>query len=229
MKKTMMTLWVLVLGAAAFAVKPANPGDDLQAILDKRAYHACTTFTDTQLGKVFEVMDRHKLWDSTIVILLGDHGYHLGEHGWWNKVILFELGARAPLMMWVPGMKSMGQPTDSVVEFLDIYPTLADLCGLEAPHAFSGKSLRPVLENPSMNWKNAAFTQITRGRFMGYTVRNDRWRFIQWGEKGEKGVELYDQSKDHDNYYNLAENPEYSKVRKEMAKLLQTGFPNLQK
>ena len=130
-------------------------------------------------------------------------------------------------MMWVPGAKSMGQETDSVVEFLDIYPTLVDLCGLEAKHKLSGKSLRPVLAKPSKPWDNAAYTQVTRGRTMGYSVVNDRWRFIQWGADGKGGYELYDQSKDHDNYYNLADNPEYKKVRNEMAKLLKEGFPAL--
>ena len=194
----------------------------------KRAYHACTTFVDAQVGKVFAAMDRLKLWDSTIVILLGDHGYHLGEHGWWNKVTVYELGANAPFMMWVPSAKTMGQETDSVVEFLDIYPTLVDLCGLKARHELSGKSLKPVLANPSRPWKNAAYTQVTRGRTMGYSVVNDRWRFIQWGADGKGGYELYDQSKDHDNYYNLADNPEYKKVRNEMAELLKAGFPAVQ-
>lgn len=195
----------------------------------KRAYQSCTTFTDAQVGKVFDAMDRLELWDSTIVVLLGDHGYHLGEHGWWNKVTLFELGANAPLMMWVPGMESMGQETDSVIEFLDLYPTLVDLCGLAAPHELSGKSIRPVLAQPATPWKNAAFTQVTRGKLMGYSVRNDRWRYIQWGENAEGGVELYDQNKDHDGYYNLAGHPEFFTVRKQMASLLETGFPNLEK
>jgi iduronate 2-sulfatase len=196
----------------------------------KRAYHACTTFTDAQVGKVFDAMDRLKLWDDTIVILLGDHGYHLGEHGWWNKVTVFELGARGPMVMWVPGAKSMGTETDSIVEFLDIYPTLVDLCGLKAPHKLSGKSLRPVLANPSKAWKNAAFTQVTRGKkMMGYSVRTDRWRYTQWGADGEGGAELYDHKKDAVEYYNLADRPEYKKVRKEMAKLLEQGFPTITK
>ena len=193
----------------------------------KRAYHACTTFSDAQVGKVFAAMDRLNLWDSTIVVLLGDHGYHLGEHGWWNKVTIFELGARAPLMMWVPGVKGMGQPTDSVVEFLDLYPTLIDYCGLKAPHELSGKSLRPVLEAPQRTWKEAAYTQVTRGSLMGYSVRAGRWRYIQWGENAEHGVELYDHNKDELEYYNLAEQPEYKKVLRDMEKLLEKGFPVL--
>jgi iduronate 2-sulfatase len=194
----------------------------------KRAYHACTTFADAQVGKVFAAMDRFKLWDNTIVVLLGDHGYHLGEHGWWNKVTVFELGARAPLMMWVPGAGMEGAETDAIVEFLDLYPTLADLCGLEVPHKLSGRSLRPLLESPSEPWKHVAYTQVARGeKMMGYSVRTDRWRFIQWGKKGEAGVELYDHTKDAIEYYNLAERPEHAGLRKEMVELLERGFPVL--
>jgi iduronate 2-sulfatase len=194
----------------------------------KRAYHACTTFSDAQVGKVFAAMDRLKLWDNTIVVLMGDHGYHLGEHGWWNKVTVFELGARAPLMMWVPGMESMGLATDSAVEFVDLYPTLVDLCGLKAPHKLSGKSMRPVLENPSSPWKEPAYTQVVRGKIgMGYSVRAGEWRFTQWGKDGAGGYELYNHSKDDGEYYNLADRPEYSRVRKEMEKLLKKGYPVL--
>jgi uncharacterized sulfatase len=193
----------------------------------KRAYHACTTFADAQVGKLFAAMDRLKLWDSTIVVLLGDHGYHLGEHGWWNKVTVFELGARGPLMMWVPGEKGMGQETDSVVEFLDLYPTLIDYCGLKAPHKLSGQSLRPVLEKPAVSIEKPAFTQVTRGaHMMGYSVRTDRWRYIRWGADGEEGEELYDHRKDQIEYYNLADHPEYRKVKREMEKLLKKGFPD---
>jgi len=194
----------------------------------KRAYHACTTFVDAQVGKLLDALDRLKLWDKTIVVLLGDHGYHLGEHGWWNKVTVFELCARAPLIIWVPGLKSMGQETDSVVEFVDLYPTLIDFCGLKPPHKLSGKSLRPVLENPSKPWENAGYTQVTRGpKMMGYSVGTGRWRYIQWGVNGEGGFELYDHSKDEVEYYNLADRPEYRKVRRQMAELLKKGFPNV--
>ncbi|VGO20855.1 Choline-sulfatase [Pontiella sulfatireligans] len=194
----------------------------------KRAYHACVTFTDAQVGKIFEVMDRHKLWDNTIVLLMGDHGYHLGERGWWNKVTVFECGARAPLMMWVPGMESMGQETDSVIEFLDIYPTLVDLCGLKAPHALSGKTMRSVLQNPSKDWRKSAYTQVTRGnKMMGYSVRDGRYRYIQWGVNGEGGAELYDHEKDDGEYYNLADHPEYKKTQKKMAALLKDGYPTI--
>lgn len=194
----------------------------------KRAYQACTSFTDAQIGKVFAAMDRFDLWDDTMVVLMGDHGYHLGEHGWWNKVTLFDLGARAPFIVWAPQLESMGQATDSVVEFLDLYPTLADYCGLEAPHALSGKSLRSVLEDPATDVLKPAYTQVTRGPIeMGYSVRQGDWRFTQWGKNAEGGVELYHSSQDTNGYYNLIENPEYSDIRARLAGLLREGFPAL--
>jgi uncharacterized sulfatase len=195
----------------------------------KRAYHACTSFSDAQVGKLLDAMDRLELWDNTIVLLLGDHGYHLGEHGWWNKVTVFELGARCPMIMWIPGAKGMGQETSSVVEFLDLYPTFVDYCGLQAPHKLSGKSLRPVLEDPTNAWDEAAYTQVVRGKVgMGYSVCHGPYRFTQWGEKGEGGYELYDHSQDHVGYYNLANEPEYSEVRERLAQLLKQGFPSLE-
>lgn len=192
----------------------------------KRAYQACTTFVDAQVGKLFAVMDRLELWDNTIVVLMGDHGYHLGEQNWWNKNTVFDVGGRTPLLMWVPGIEGMGQATNSVVELLDIYPTLTDLCGLEPPHELSGKSLRPVLENPSEEWGKPAFAQVTRGGdLMGYSVQSKDWHYVRWGVSGRAGTELYDHRTDPDEHYNLANNPEYQEIREEMGKLLKKGFP----
>ena len=193
----------------------------------KRAYHACTTFTDAQVGKVLDTLDRLDLWDSTIVILIGDNGYHLGEHEWWNKVTVYELGARVPMMVWVPGAKGMSNTTDAVVELVDIFPTLIDYCGLEAPHPLAGKSFRPVLDDPSMTWDKPAYTQVVRENDgMGYSVRTDRWRYTEWTDGTS---ELYDQSKDELEYYNLAKDPEYSATKKELETLLHAGFPSREK
>ncbi len=191
----------------------------------KRAYQACTTFVDAQVGKLFATMDQLQLWDNTIVVLMGDHGYHLGEQDWWNKNTVFDVGGRTPLIMWVPGIESMGQATNSVVELLDIYPTLTDLSGLEPPHELSGKSLRPVLENPSEDWGKPAFAQVTRGGgLMGYSVQREHWHYIRWGVNGRAGTELYDHRKDPGEHYNLADDPEYQKVREAMGELLKEGF-----
>lgn len=190
----------------------------------KRAYQAGVSFADAQVGKLMDRLDQLELWDSTIVIIMGDHGYHLGEHDWWNKVTVFEDGARAPMLIWVPDALGMGKPTDSLMEFIDLYPTLVDYAGLAPPHKLSGASLRPVLEDPNASVKEAAYTQVTRGpKVMGRSVRTPRWRYTEWGE-GKHGVELYDHSKDSGEYYNLSANPEYAHVVSQMKQLLQGGL-----
>jgi iduronate 2-sulfatase len=194
----------------------------------KRAYQACTTFVDAQIGKIWATMDRLELWENTMVVVMGDHGYHLGEHGWWNKVTVFELGARVPLMIWVPGMEGSAAPTDAVVELVDLYPTLMDYAGMEAPHRLSGKTLRPVVENPQTRWGKPAFTQVKRPQIdMGYSVRAGDWRFTQWGVNAEGGHELYRAEEDRAGFYNLADHPELATVRARLQGLLETNYPEL--
>jgi iduronate 2-sulfatase len=212
-------------------IKMAIPNDRIFAAFTdqerrefKRAYQAGVSFADAQVGKLMDRLDQLELWDSTIVIIMGDHGYHLGEHDWWNKVTVFEDGARAPMLIWVPDALGMGKPTDSLMEFIDLYPTLVDYAGLAPPHKLSGASLRPVLEDPNASVKEAAYTQVTRGpKVMGRSVRTPRWRYTEWGE-GKHGVELYDHSKDSGEYYNLSANPEYAHVVSKLKQLLQGGL-----
>jgi iduronate 2-sulfatase len=214
-------------------VKHAIPNDtDFAAFTDrerrefKRAYQACISFTDAQLGKVFGTMDRLKLWENTIVILIGDHGYHLGEHDWWNKVTVYERGAGAPMIVWVPGANGMGKPTNALIEFLDIFPTLVDYAGLKPPHDLSGQSLRPVMDNPKLPGKKAAYTQVNRGKAVGRSVRTERWRYTEWGAAGKDGIELYDHSNDSGEYHNLSAKPELAETTKGLTKLLKLGFPS---
>jgi len=194
----------------------------------KRAYHACTTFVDAQVGKVLDAMDRLQLWDHTVVVLLGDHGYHLGEHGWWNKVTVFDIGARVPLVMWVPESAGMGAETEAVVELLDLYPTLVDFCHLEPPHQLQGETLGPIVKNPSTDWPKPAYTQVTRGHVgMGYSVRFGQWRLTQWGEDASGGVELYNVIEDKEGYYNHAGNSEHAAIRDRLHGLLKQAYPNV--
>ena len=216
-------------------VKYAIPnGKDFESFTDKesrefkRAYHACVSFADAQLGKIFESMDRLKLWESTMVVLIGDHGYHLGEHGWWNKVTVHEFGSRAPMIAWVPGAKGMGKPTEALIEFVDLYPTMIDYAGLKAPHELSGVSLRPVFDEPSLPGKKAAFSQVVRGQIIGRSVRTSRWRYTEWGPDGEFGTELYDHDVDKSEYHNQAANPERAGTRSKLKKLLEDGFAESQ-
>ncbi len=158
-----------------------------------RAYLAGTSFMDSQLGRVLDAIDRNKLWDRTLVIFVGDNGYHTGERKWWNKNTLFERSCRVPFIIAAPGMKS-GQTTLSLVEFVDLYPTVADFCGLKMPHAAAGASLRPILADPAASIKDAAFTLVTRGdKLHGQSIRTTRWRLTRWSDGG---TELYDHDTD---------------------------------
>jgi uncharacterized sulfatase len=188
-----------------------------------QAYNAGVAFMDAQLGKVFAALDRNKLWDNTVVVLWGDHGYHLGERGWWNKNTLFEHSARAPLVAYAPGIKAKGKPCERLVEFVDLYPTLCDLCGVKPPAGLEGDSFRPLLDDPARAWKSAAFTQVRRGKADGRTVRTDRWRYTEW-DGGKQGVELYDERADPGEYKNLAADPAHAKAVQEMKAVLAAGW-----
>jgi len=209
----------------ALSVKPANYGfSDLDCRKALRAYFASTTYMDTQLGRVLDALDRLGLADKTIVVFWGDNGYHLGEHGLWQKQSLFEESARVPLIVVAPGAKARGQATARTVETLDLYPTLADLCGLEAPKNLAGASLRPLLNDSNTSWTRPAYTQTRRSQkdaaFMGYSVRTERWRYTEW-DAGKRGVELYDHQNDPREFTNLASDPKYAETVAEMKRLVQ--------
>ncbi len=183
-----------------------------------RGYHASTTFADRQFGKLIDALDRLGLWDSTIVVVVSDHGYHLGEHGWWGKSTLFEESLRVPLLVHTPRARTAGKRTTRTVELLDLYPTLADLAGLEAPRGLEGRSLRPLIRNPSRPWF-PAFSQENRGDTIVSSVRDDRWRYSVFGP-GPDDVELYDLVDDPAQKVNLAGNPAYAAIESALAELL---------
>lgn len=166
-----------------------------------RAYYACTSYMDAQVGRVLDTLDRLQLWDNTLVILLGDHGYHLGEREWWNKNTLFERSCRAPFLIAAPGIEP--GVARGLVEFVDLYPTVADLCGLTPPPDLAGRSLRPLLRDPAAAGKPAAFTLVTRGNARGDSMRTDRWRFTRWSDGT---AELYDHTTDPEEDHNVAPN-----------------------
>ncbi len=178
-----------------------------------QAYYASVAFMDAQLGRMLDALERLDLASKTIVVFWSDHGYHLGEHGLWQKRSLFEESARAPLIVAAPGLRSAGRSCAAVVELVDIYPTLADLCRLRPRARLDGRSLRPLLENPRRSWASPAFTQIlrpgTEQAFMGRSVRTARWRYTEWDE-GRRGVELYDHAADPRELTNLASDPAHA-------------------
>jgi uncharacterized sulfatase len=183
--------------AAALTVNPPNYGlkdEDCRKMI--QAYYAATTFVDAQIGQVLDALERLGLADNTIVVLWGDHGWLLGEHGLWQKMSLFEESARVPLVIAAPGAKAAGRGCGRTVELIDLYPTLADLCRIKVPAGAEGKSLKPLLDDPARKWGEGAYTQVARGagkkmapKFMGRSVRTERWRYTEWDE-GRQGVEL---------------------------------------
>ena len=177
---------------------------------------------DAQVGRLLDTLDRLKLWDSTVVIFLGDHGYHTGERQWWNKNTLFDRSCRAPLLIAAPGVRG-GQVCRAPVEFLDLYPIVAELCGVSASLQLSGHSLRPVLADATRAHKDVAFTLVTRGpqRF-GRSARTARWRFTQWSDGTS---ELYDHDADSEETRNVAAAPANAAVVKEMKTRLTTLPP----
>jgi uncharacterized sulfatase len=189
-----------------------------------RAYFACTSFVDAQLGSVLAELDRLDLWRNTIVVLLSDHGLHLGERGWWSKNTLSEVSTRVPLIVHLPGERPRGVATGAVVELVDIYPTLVELANLEGAPGLDGRSLVPVLQNPEIEWKPGAFSQVTRGAVAGYSVRTARWRYTEW-KGGGRGVELYDHQADPSELNDLAADPNQAETVERLAALLAETFP----
>lgn len=185
----------------------------------KLSYYASISFLDVQIGRLLDALKKEGLDKNTIVVFWSDHGYHLGEHGLWMKQSLFEESARVPLIISMPSNKNIGKHCKQTVELVDIYPTLADLVGLESPKDLDGVSLAPLLKNPKKKWDRPAYTQINRGDVPGHSVRTAKWRYSEWAY-GKEGMELYNEDADPKELKNLAYDSQYAEIVKEMKTLL---------
>jgi arylsulfatase A-like enzyme len=191
-----------------------------------QAYYASISFMDAQVGRVVDALDRLGLAEKTIIVFTSDHGYHIGEHGLWQKQSLFEGSARVPLLIVAPGTAGKGAVVKTPVSHIDLYPTLTELAGVKAPTNLQGQSLVPMLKDPAAKGRGWALTQVVRGgnfnrqgaapavadkgqRFFGYSLRTDRWRYTEWDE-GNQGRELYDHENDPKELSNLAAKPEHA-------------------
>jgi len=191
------------------------------------AYHATVTLIDVQVGLLLDALVELELERSTIVVFVSDHGFHLGEHGGlWRKHTQFEESTRVPLILRVPG-GTAGTPTSALVELVDLYPTLTDLCGLPAPEGLEGTSFRPVLEDLGRPWKEAVFSEAKRNGAHGRSVRTARYRFTEWTPldgNGPPEFELYDVEKDPKEYDNLASTPAGIEIIHHLAETLESGW-----
>jgi len=217
--------------------QPSRLEDDLARRL-LHGYFACISYIDAQVGRVIGELERLGLRDNTVIVLWGDHGWHLGEHNRWGKNTNYEICTRVPLICSVPGMKASGRTTHALTEFVDIYPTLVDLCGLPQPqHQLAGRSFAPLLEDPEQPWKTAAFSQFfrTAGQtrplsrpMTGYSLRNDRYRFVLWLDQEDAtkvhSRELYDHTVDPQENTNIAHEPASQDLVAQLEKQLREGL-----
>lgn len=199
----------------------------------RHGYYAATSFMDAQLGKVMDELKALDLNGNTVVVLYGDHGFHIGELDLWGKLTNYELGTKAPMLIASPKQKTKGATIDKAVEFLDIYPTVADLCGLKKPDVLEGTSLVDVLDDPAAKVKDFAISQIPRpvsynfvrrqpGN-MGYSIRNQRFRYTKWVTFNTGAIlaeEFYDYKTDELERRNQIGNSEHTSTIKQMKQQL---------
>ncbi len=201
-----------------------------QARLLKHGYYACVSFIDAQVGRLLDALNHYGLEENTIIVIWGDNGWKLGEHGSWGKMTNYEVDTRVPLILSLPGWTDRGRNTSALVESLDIYPTLCELAGLDPPPELEGVSMVPLLKDPDRPWKSAVFSQFSRGfayRFMGRAMRTDKYRYIEWRDILENhlvAVELYDHETDPSENVNIAGEPGQQELVQQLASQLKSGW-----
>jgi len=200
----------------------------------RHGYLACISHIDAQIGRVLDELDRLELTDRTIVVVWGDHGYHLGEQDMWGKHTCFENAARVPLIVYAPESAGNRSASNALVELVDLYPTLCDLAGLPRPSHLEGTSFRPLLDKPDRPWKTAAFTdQPARGNadkggsVVGRSMKTDRYRYTEWVERASGKVvarQLFDHHTDPLETVNLAGRPDHAERVTQLHNQLSSGW-----
>lgn len=185
------------------------------------AYYAAVSYMDAQVGKILDALERNKLQENTIVVFMSDHGYNLGQHSSWQKLSLWEDSVRVPFIISVPrkaGGGVQGKRAGQVVELIDLFPTITELCGLKPPAGLPGISLCPLLKDPNTRaWKEKSAYTISRNN--GESLRTSRWRYNVWDQE-QAGVELYDHDNDPGEFNNLTDDPRYRDVLAELSSKL---------
>ncbi len=198
-----------------------------------RAYYATVSFVDAQIGRVLDKLKKTGLDKKTIVVFTSDHGYHLGEHGHWQKQTLFEHATRVPLIFSGPGISSSLGPINEPVELVDLYPTIMELLQMETPDFVRGKSLNPYFNGSKTPIRNSALTELLvrtpQGMAQGYSIKTKRYRLNRWKHKNLFNYELYDHKNDQDELINLANDQLYTKVLDSLKEVLEKRVVEAQK
>jgi arylsulfatase A-like enzyme len=213
--------------------------DSIGRIL-KHGYYASVSFVDACFGKLMDGLEEMGISDNTIVVIIGDHGWKLGEHGSWGKMTNYENDTRVPLIIRAPGIKGKGRRSERLTELVDVFPTLCELAGIKVPDYLQGTSMVPLLDDPDRAWKSAIFSQFHRRpiesidgqRYMGYAIRTDRYHYIDWyfWDNENKvpldhvASELYDHKNDPKENVNIVSDPENVRLVEELRKKLKAGW-----
>ena len=191
-------------------------------------YLAAISYVDACAGRVLDELDRLGLSENTIVVFWGDHGYYMGEHSWWGgKHNNYEGATHAPLLVRAPGMRAAGKKTRALVEFVDIFPSLAELAKLPPPAGLEGRSFARLLNDPQAPWDKAAFSEYPKGGNRGVAMRTDRYRYVEWRDKQGALVarELYDHETDPQENQNVADKPESAALVEQLAEQMRAAVP----
>ena len=191
----------------------------------KEAYYATISFMDAQVGRILDQLEASGLDKNTVVVFTSDHGYHVGEHGHWQKNTLFENATRIPLIISAPGLENKGMKSISPVELIDLYPTLMDLTNIKAPEHVVGKSLKPIIKDVNASIRESALTRWRKG----YSIKTKRYRLTKWGSNGELGYELYDHKNDNNELINLASNKHYNELMDSLKVLIEQRIADASK
>ncbi len=226
-----------------FQRHPANGPlpEDIQLSL-KHGYYASVSYVDACFGSLLDALEEMDLMENTVIALIGDHGWKLGEHGSWCKQTNYEIDTHVPMIVYANGIKGAGKQSERLTELVDVFPTLCDLAGIDVPDYLQGTSVRPLLDEPDREWKSAIFSQFHRRpkvaldgqRYMGYGMRTERYHFIDWYYWDNENkvpldyveCELYDHETDPDENINIAVNPANAELILQLRTQLKAGWRN---
>lgn len=206
----------------------------------RQGYYASISYVDALVGDLVRHLKEIGIYDNTIIVVWGDHGYKLGDHNSWGKMTNYNIDLKVPIIIRHPDQSNRGGQTKGITELVDLFPTICDIANIEVPEYMQGTSLVPLMEDPELEWKSAAFSQFHRRpkvsadgkRYMGYSMNTAEYHYIEWytwnhktGTRGElQEVELYDRLNDKYETVNIAAKPELAEVRKELSVQLAAGW-----